>query len=106
MDPFSQAVLGSMAALAVVKKKERTTSLKAVALWGALGGLAPDLDILIRSSVDPLFNVQYHRHFTHSLLFIPFGALVVSLFLRLFRCFLFYTYFNGFSSYPSGDKLF
>lgn len=89
MDPFSQAVLGTMAALTCVKKKasasESTPSIKAIALWGALGGLAPDLDVLIRSATDPLFHVQYHRHFTHSLFFIPIGALIVSLFLKLFR---------------------
>lgn len=87
MDPISQAVVGTMAALGSVKRKDNKSkpSLKAIALWGALGGMAPDLDVLIRSASDPLFHVQFHRHFTHSVFFIPIGALIVSIFLRLFR---------------------
>jgi inner membrane protein len=46
---------------------------------GFLAGLAPDLDVLIRSSTDPLLSLEYHRQFTHSLFFIPFGALIVAL---------------------------
>ena len=38
--------------------------------------MAPDIDIFIRSTTDPLLALEYHRQFTHSLLFIPFGALV------------------------------
>jgi inner membrane protein len=70
MDPLSQAVLGAAAAQALSKK----TPLK-TALWvGALGGVLPDVDVLIRSSEDPLLFLDYHRHFTHSLAFIPFGG--------------------------------
>ena len=43
-------------------------------LLGALAGMAPDLDVLIRSSTDPLLFLEYHRQFTHSLAFIPIGA--------------------------------
>ena len=45
-------------------------------LFGLLSGMAPDLDIFIRSSSDPLLFLEYHRHFTHSLAFIPFGGLL------------------------------
>jgi inner membrane protein len=48
-------------------------------LCGFLAGLAPDLDVLIRSSEDPLLFLEYHRQFTHSLLFIPVGAALVAL---------------------------
>ena len=41
--------------------------------------MAPDLDVLIRSSQDPLLFLDFHRHFTHSLFFIPIGALVMAL---------------------------
>jgi inner membrane protein len=41
---------------------------------GIIGGMAPDLDVLIRSSTDPLLAIQFHRHFTQSLFFIPFGG--------------------------------
>ena len=48
--------------------------------------MAPDLDVLIRSSADSLLQIEYHRHFTHSLFFIPLGGLLVSLVLwPLFR---------------------
>jgi len=38
--------------------------------------MAPDLDVLIRSGTDPLLALELHRHFTHSLAFIPLGALI------------------------------
>jgi inner membrane protein len=41
--------------------------------------MAPDLDILIRSAEDSLIAIEYHRHFTHSLAFVPLGALVALL---------------------------
>ena len=47
-------------------------------LCGFLAGMAPDLDVLIYSADDPLLFLEYHRQFTHSLIFIPFGALVVA----------------------------
>jgi len=54
-------------------------------LVGALAGMAPDLDVLIRSDSDPLLFLEFHRQFTHSLLFIPLGSLLCALvFSRLF----------------------
>ena len=44
--------------------------------------MAPDLDVLIFSAEDPLLKLQFHRHFTHSLLFIPFGGLLCALVLH------------------------
>ncbi|MEM8769872.1 MAG: metal-dependent hydrolase [Pseudomonadota bacterium] len=46
----------------------------AFAVAGLVGGLAPDLDVLIRSETDPLLYLEFHRQFTHSLAFIPVGA--------------------------------
>jgi inner membrane protein len=43
--------------------------------------MAPDLDVLIRSDTDPLLFLEYHRQFTHSLIFIPLGALICALLL-------------------------
>jgi inner membrane protein len=80
MDPISQATLGSQASQSFARKSEMKWAL----LIGALSGLAPDLDILIKSSIDPMVFFEYHRQFTHSLIFIPIGALVVSLVLHLF----------------------
>ena len=47
---------------------------------GALSAMAPDLDVLIHSAEDPLLFLEFHRQFTHSLIFIPFGALICALF--------------------------
>jgi len=74
MDPISQAVVGSTAAQAVSSRQK----ILAFTLLGAAAGMAPDLDALIRSSTDPLLALKFHRQFTHSLLFIPFGALLVA----------------------------
>lgn len=77
MDPFSQGFLGSWAALKVVKKK---TQYAQAAFCGFISGLLPDADIFIKSNEDSLLAIQYHRHFTHSLAFIPIGALLASIF--------------------------
>ena len=46
--------------------------------------MAPDLDVLINSEKNPLLSIEYHRHFTHSFFFIPFGALLIAAFYYLF----------------------
>ena len=43
-----------------------------------------DLDYFIHIPSNPLFNIEVHRQFTHSLLFIPVGALITSVLLWLF----------------------
>lgn len=81
MDPITQGALGAIVAQVTTGKRLKKSS----ALIGALSGMAPDLDILIRGS-DPLTPLIYHRHFTHSLSFVPVGALVCALvFWVLFR---------------------
>ena len=47
--------------------------------------MAPDLDVLIFSTEDPLLFLEYHRQFTHSLAFIPIGALIVTTVMREIR---------------------
>jgi inner membrane protein len=75
MDPLSQAAIGAAAA----QSGSNSGTLRC-ALWiGALAGMAPDLDVFIQSDTDPLLALEYHRQFTHSLLFIPFGALFCAL---------------------------
>jgi inner membrane protein len=76
MDPVTQGTIGAVLPQALGKK-----NLGIVALLGFLSGMAPDLDILIRSNTDPLLSLEYHRQFTHSLIFIPFGGLICALFL-------------------------
>ena len=75
MDPVSQGVFGAVFAQTRSHKK----NLAKAAVIGALAGMAPDLDILLRSSNDPLFALEFHRHFTHSIIFIPIGALICCL---------------------------
>ena len=75
MDPLTQGLVGASLSLSVSKKQH----LVAAGVLGMLAGMAPDLDILIRSSNDPLLFLQYHRQFTHSLLFIPIGSLLCAL---------------------------
>lgn len=75
MDPVSQGVFGAVFAQTRSQKK----NLAKAAVIGALAGMAPDLDIVLRSTDDPLFALEFHRHFTHSLIFIPIGALICSI---------------------------
>ena len=72
MEPLTQATLGAAAAIAFT----RTVPVKHAFWIGALGGLLPDADVLIRSSTDPLLHLEYHRQFTHSIAFIPFGGAI------------------------------
>ena len=75
MDPISQAALGALAPQALLRAPTATKRhLLRVGCIGALAGMAPDLDVLIRSSSDPLLQLEFHRQFTHSLVFIPIGA--------------------------------
>ena len=78
MDPVTQGALGA----AVAVSRARPQQIAGAILLGALAGMAPDLDVAIRSSSDPLLFLEYHRQFTHSLLFIPFGALLCALVLH------------------------
>lgn len=89
MDPFTHALLGACTAQAALAspKRDYIGRYPRRQLWlvGALGGLLPDLDILIRSSTDPLLAIEFHRHFTHALAFIPLGGLLAMLPWLLFR---------------------
>ena len=53
MDPFSQGLLEKTLGWNFSKRKD----LKPALICGFIGGLAPDLDILIRSSTDPLLFI-------------------------------------------------
>ena len=76
MDPISQGALGAVAAQNTATNKQ----LLAATLTGVIGGMAPDLDIFIRSDEDPLLFLEFHRQFTHSLIFIPIGGFICALF--------------------------
>lgn len=70
MDPISQAVLGASASQSVASRKE----IAIATVLGLLAGMSADLDVFIRSNTDPLLFLEYHRQFTHSLIFIPIGG--------------------------------
>ncbi len=72
MDPITQGAAGAV----VAQLGSRRRHLAQATVVGALAGMAPDLDVLIRSDTDPLLVLDYHRQFTHSLFAIPLiGAL-------------------------------
>lgn len=80
MDSLSQMALG--AAVGVATMGRRTAIWKA-ALWGAVAGTLPDLDVFIDHG-DPVRNMVLHRAETHSLFWLtlfslPLAALVARL---------------------------
>lgn len=75
MDPVTQGLLGAAAAQVLLGRRLGRRAW----LYGAVGGMAADLDVLIRSSDDPLVALRYHRHFTHSLAFVPVGGVLSAL---------------------------
>ena len=79
MDPLTQGVLGAALPQATAARGKLAAS---AGLFGFLAGMAADLDVLIRSGTDPLLFLEYHRQFTHSLVFIPVGGLVCALLLH------------------------
>lgn len=77
MDIVTQGLLGAAAAQSAGNGRH----VRLAALTGFAAGLLPDADALIRSETDPLLVVEYHRHFTHALPFVPVGALIATLLL-------------------------
>ena len=77
MDIVTQGLLGGVLAQSVARYEEK----KLATFVGFAAGMLADADVLIRSGSDPLLTVEYHRHFTHSLFFIPFGAAIAFLLL-------------------------
>ena len=75
MDPLSQGTVGAAFAQSVANKN----NIFKIGFIGFLAGLTPDLDVLIKSSTDPILSLEYHRQFTHSLFFIPFGSLIFAI---------------------------
>lgn len=74
MDIVTQGLLGGAMAQTVAQPQDVRRHL----YIGIVAGLAADADIFINSSSDPLLTLEFHRQFTHSLLFIPLGALIVA----------------------------
>ena len=77
MDLLTQGLVGAGLAQAGTRRDE----IHLATGIGLVAGLLADADVLIQSSSDPLLQIEYHRHFTHSIFFIPLGALFAALLL-------------------------
>jgi len=76
MDIVTQGLAGAVLAQSFSKKSETRIAM----VIGFLAGLLADIDALFtQSEVDPLLQLDFHRHFTHSIFFIPFGGLIAAL---------------------------
>ena len=75
MDLLTQGLIGSAMAQSASAREET----RIAGIVGLLAGIAPDADTLIRSGSDPLLFLDFHRHFTHSILFVPAIGLAVAL---------------------------
>jgi len=65
MDSLTQIVLGAAVGEAVLGKKIGNKAM----LYGAIAGTIPDLDVLTRNFVDTVTATEWHRGFSHSILF-------------------------------------
>lgn len=72
MDIVTQGIIGATVAQSAARKEH----VRLATFIGFVAGMIADADVLIRSSSDPLLVLEYHRHFTHSIFFVPIGALV------------------------------
>ncbi len=65
MDSLTQIVLGAAVGEAVLGKKVGNKAM----LYGAIAGTIPDLDIFTSYFTDPITATEWHRGFSHSILF-------------------------------------
>ena len=77
MDIVTQGLAGAACAQALAPRCHS----RLAALVGLGAGLLPDADVLIHRAGDPLVQLEFHRHFSHSLVFIPIGAALAALLL-------------------------
>ncbi|MDJ0943304.1 MAG: metal-dependent hydrolase [Kiloniellales bacterium] len=75
MDPLTQGALGA----ALPQATRNKTQIGIAGILGFFAGMTADLDVLIRSEADPLKFLEYHRQFTHALIFVPLGGLICTL---------------------------
>jgi len=80
MDPLTQGLVGATASQSFSEKKK----IRPAAFAGAAAAMMADLDYFIHIPSDPLFNIEIHRQFSHSLIFIPVGALIATFLLWWF----------------------
>jgi len=77
MDPLSQGLTGAVLSQSASNSKD----IRYATAAGMAGGMLADIDVLISSSSDPLLHLDFHRHFTHALIFVPIGGLFAALLL-------------------------
>ena len=65
MDSLTQIILGAAVAEAVAGKKMGNKA----AMWGAIAGTIPDLDVFLMQFYHPIDAALMHRGFSHSILF-------------------------------------
>jgi len=65
MDSLTQIVLGAAVGEAVLGKKVGNKAM----LYGAIAGTIPDLDVIARYFTDTVTATEWHRGFSHSILF-------------------------------------
>lgn len=66
MDSITQITLGAAVGEAILGKKIGYRA----AVWGAVLGTVPDLDVLASPFLDSVAELQFHRGFTHSIFFV------------------------------------
>ncbi|TVQ71322.1 MAG: metal-dependent hydrolase [Balneolaceae bacterium] len=74
MDPITHGLAGAAAAQSLAGKEKH----RPAAFTAFVAALLPDLEFFIHAPSDPLFNIEVHRQFTHSFVFIPAGALITA----------------------------
>lgn len=74
MDPVTHGLIGASAAQSVADKD----NLRYAAIIGLISAMIADLDVLISDPDNPLLNLELHRQFSHSLIFIPLGAFIAT----------------------------
>lgn len=76
MDIITQGLAGAVLAQSFAKGKE----VRVAMVVGFLAGLLADADAVVTFfATDPLLQLDFHRHFSHSVFFIPIGGLCAAL---------------------------
>lgn len=106
MDSLTQIVLGAAVGEAVLGKKMGNKAM----LYGAIAGTVPDLDVIAGNFVDTVTALQYHRGFSHSLLFSVLGGLLFGKLVSLYEKKATFSewsllFFAGFSTHALLDAL-
>ena len=74
MDLLTHGLVGAALAQTAAPRAES----RLAAGVGFLAGMLADADALITSADDALLVLEYHRHFTHALAFVPVGGLIAA----------------------------